>query len=64
MIYSKIIIISLMTISIITILNISNLCTNQIVHAQIVIDTLNVGIILLQLNLIHLDGKMYVINRK
>jgi hypothetical protein len=42
MICSKSIITSLMIVSIMTILNISNLPEDQIVYAQTVIDTLNV----------------------
>ena len=60
---SKIIITSLIAVSIITILNSSNLFTDQIVYAQTVIDTLKVGNDPSAIAFNNLTGKMYVSNR-
>ena len=63
MICSKIIITSLMIVSIITILNSSNLFTDQIVYAQTVIDTLNVRNYPTAIEFNPVNGEIYVVNR-
>src|SRR5215204_1941648 len=61
---SKIIIISLMAVSVLTILSCSNLFTDQIVYAQTVIDTLKVGNDPSAIAFNNLTGEMYVTNRQ
>jgi hypothetical protein len=52
-----------MIVSIITILNISNLLEDQIVYAQTVIDTLNVRNYPIAIEFNPVNGEIYVVNR-
>jgi hypothetical protein len=63
MISSKIIIPSLMAVSIITILNSSNLFTDQIVYAQTVIDKLNVRNETTAIEFNPVNEEMFVVNK-